>query len=101
MSWRGDWDAVPLRGSKGMRDGRQIAAFAALGILAVLARANAPSADPQAAQAAPVSRSPHGEMAGDCTTCHTPEGWSPLRKPLLFDHRGTGFPLEAAHEQAG
>jgi hypothetical protein len=84
-----------------LRDGRQTAALLALGVLAVLARANAPSADPQTAQSAPVSRSPHGEMAGDCTTCHTPEGWSPLRKPLLFDHRGTGFPLEAAHQQAG
>src|SRR5262245_57476706 len=39
-------------------------------------------------------------MAAECSNCHTPEGWKPLRKPLLFDHRGTGFPLTAAHAQA-
>ena len=27
-------------------------------------------------------------------------GLAPLRKPLVFDHRGTGFPLDAAHAQA-
>jgi hypothetical protein len=47
------------------------------------------------------SRSPHGDLAGDCATCHTSEGWTPLRDPLPFDHRGTGFPLVAAHAQAG
>ena len=25
--------------------------------------------------------------AGDCATCHTADGWTPLRKPLPFDHR--------------
>ena len=83
-----------------LRDGRLMAALLTLGIPAALvARATSSAAVPQAAPA-PVSRSPHGEMAGECTTCHTPEGWSPLRKPLAFDHRGTGFPLEAAHSQA-
>ena len=78
-----------------MRDGRILAAVLALGAWLPLWIA-------RGAQARrPGSRSPHGEMAGDCATCHTPEGWTPLRKPLLFDHRGTGFPLEAAHAQAG
>src|SRR5688572_9497401 len=45
------------------------------------------------AQAPPAVQSPHGDLAGDCATCHTAEGWSPLRKPLPFDHQGTGFPL--------
>ena len=53
------------------------------------------------AQQAPASQNPHGDLAGDCSTCHTPEGWSPLRSPLPFDHQGTGFPLVAAHAQAG
>jgi hypothetical protein len=83
-----------------MRDGRGVAALFALAIVAVLARFSSPAAARQDAPAA-ASRNPHGEMAGDCTTCHTSEAWSPLRKPLLFDHRGTGFPLEAAHGQAG
>lgn len=47
------------------------------------------------------ARSPHGNLAGDCSTCHTAEGWTPLRKPLQFDHQGTGFPLVAAHAQVG
>lgn len=53
------------------------------------------------AQAPPAAQSPHGDLAGDCATCHTSEGWSPLRSPLPFDHRGTGFPLAAAHGQVG
>ena len=53
------------------------------------------------AQAPQAAQSPHGDLAGDCATCHTAEGWSPLRKPVLFDHQGTGFPLVAAHAQAG
>ena len=53
------------------------------------------------AQAPPAARNPHGDLAGDCATCHTAEGWSPLRAPLPFDHEGTGFPLQAAHAQAG
>ena len=52
------------------------------------------------APAQPTSRNPHGTLAGDCSTCHTAEGWAPLRKPLVFDHQGTGFPLDAAHAQA-
>jgi len=84
----------------GLRDGRLMAVLFTLGIPAALvARATSSAGVPQDAPA-PVSRSPHGEMAGDCATCHTPERWSPLRKPLAFDHRGTGFPLEAAHSQA-
>jgi hypothetical protein len=49
----------------------------------------------------PVTQSPHGDLAGECTTCHTPEAWTPVRAPLPFDHRGTGFPLVAAHAQTG
>jgi hypothetical protein len=61
-----------------------------------LASAQAPSAPPATA-----TRSPHGELAGECGTCHTPEGWTQLRDPLGFEHAGTGFPLVAAHAQAG
>ena len=70
-----------------------------LGLPAWLATAQ-PTVPPPQASPQPGSRSPHGELAGDCSTCHTPAGWSPLRKPLPFDHRGTGFPLDAAHAQA-
>jgi hypothetical protein len=42
--------------------------------------------------------SPHGPLQVGCEQCHSPEGWSPLRKPLPFDHgRETGFPLIASH----
>jgi hypothetical protein len=81
------------------RTGRLALGLFVVGLPAWLATAQPTVPPPQAAQE-PVSRSPHGELAGDCSTCHTPAGWSPLRKPLPFDHRGTGFPLDAAHAQA-
>lgn len=52
------------------------------------------------AQEEPRSLSPHGDLAVDCQQCHTPEGWTPLARPLPFDHdEVTGFPLRAAHAQ--
>jgi hypothetical protein len=51
------------------------------------------------AQAPPAH--PHGDLRADCATCHTAEGWTPLRDPLPFDHGATGFPLVDAHRQAG
>ena len=53
------------------------------------------------ARAQEATPSPHGDLGADCATCHTPEGWTPLRDPLPFDHRATGFVLVAAHGQAG
>lgn len=47
--------------------------------------------------------SPHGPLAPDldCSACHTAQGWSPLRVPLLFDHdERTGFRLTDAHARA-
>jgi hypothetical protein len=44
---------------------------------------------------------PHGDLRADCATCHTSEAWAPLRDPLPFEHAATGFPLAAAHSQAG
>jgi len=84
------------------RTGRLAVGLFLLGLPAWLATAQptVPPPTPQTPAPPPASRSPHGELAGDCATCHTPAGWSPLRKPLPFDHRGTGFPLDAAHAQA-
>jgi hypothetical protein len=75
------------------------AGFFAGGLLSALAPLWLVSA--QAPSPAPVTQSPHGDLAGECTTCHTPETWTPVRSPLPFDHRGTGFALVAAHGQAG
>ena len=42
---------------------------------------------------------PHGPIAVECSNCHTAEGWTTLRRPLLFDHtQHTGFPLRFAHK---
>jgi hypothetical protein len=44
--------------------------------------------------------SPHGALVAECSTCHTADGWRPLKSPVGFDHEGTGFALVAAHSQA-
>ncbi|HEX4954157.1 MAG TPA: hypothetical protein VF017_12265 [Thermoanaerobaculia bacterium] len=41
--------------------------------------------------------SPHGDLDIGCGDCHTAEAWSPLRDPLLFEHRESGFDLLGAH----
>lgn len=42
---------------------------------------------------------PHGPLPEglDCSACHTPGGWTPLRAPPAFDHGATAFPLEGRH----
>jgi hypothetical protein len=44
---------------------------------------------------------PHrGAMAGDCRSCHTPEGWERVRTGAIegrFDHDRTGFALTGRH----
>ena len=40
---------------------------------------------------------PHGEIALECSACHTVEGWSPPREDPDFDHGETGFALEQGH----
>jgi hypothetical protein len=83
--------------------GRAVGGAVLLALPVWLAAAQPAVAPPAAAAAAqdPVTRSPHGALAGECSTCHTAEGWTPLRHPLAFDHRGMGFALEGAHSQAG
>ncbi|WP_412061609.1 hypothetical protein [Rubrivirga sp. IMCC45206] len=47
------------------------------------------------------SASPHGDIDLTCETCHTADGWRPLRPDPAFDHaRDTGQPLEASHARA-
>ncbi|MCP3958406.1 MAG: hypothetical protein GY719_11185, partial [bacterium] len=46
---------------------------------------------------ADVPGSPHGDLAIECSDCHTVEGWTPLREPPRFDHATTRFPLSGAH----
>ncbi|HEX5757644.1 MAG TPA: hypothetical protein VF121_00460 [Thermoanaerobaculia bacterium] len=44
------------------------------------------------------SPNPHGPLQVGCEHCHSPEGWTPLRRPLPFDHgKETGFPLLKSH----
>jgi hypothetical protein len=51
-----------------------------------------------AAQAPPAN--PHGPLPDglDCSACHSPSGWRPLRSDLQFDHaKATAFPLDGRH----
>ena len=44
--------------------------------------------------------SPHGRLPDslDCTACHTAGGWTPVKRPLDFDHnRATDFALTGRH----
>jgi hypothetical protein len=47
---------------------------------------------------------PHGgRMAGRCDGCHVPQGWERVRRERVegsFDHDGTAFPLEGAHNKS-
>ncbi len=70
---------------------RRIAALSLL-ILAL-------SAGPAAAQA---PQSPHGELTGvACESCHTDDGWTPVKSPMDFDHdESTAFPLTGRHDES-
>jgi hypothetical protein len=46
--------------------------------------------------------SPHGELAWDldCSACHSPDGWSPVKAEMEFDHdEDTAFPLLGRHTE--
>jgi nitrate/TMAO reductase-like tetraheme cytochrome c subunit len=43
--------------------------------------------------------SPHGPLKEECSTCHRPEGWTPVRISSAFDHARKGFALTGAHAQ--
>ena len=43
-------------------------------------------------------QSPHGEgLKTDCSVCHDPSGWMPLKKASAFNHDSTNFALEGTH----
>ena len=43
---------------------------------------------------------PHGDFSGDCSTCHSPEGWTPVDIGEDFDHTEvSGFALRYSHAQ--
>ena len=44
------------------------------------------------------TRSPHGELALECETCHRSDGWTPAKISRVFDHSRYGFPLVGAHK---
>ena len=50
------------------------------------------------AQAAPNTRSPHGNLNLPCQNCHTVYGWKPIRAVPEFDHNQTRFLLRGMHE---
>lgn len=43
------------------------------------------------------TRSPHGELKLECTSCHRSEGWTQVKISRSFDHSKLGFPLAGAH----
>ena len=49
---------------------------------------------------APTVANPHGDLKAECEACHTAKSWKTLRKPILFQHATTGFPLEGRHASA-
>jgi hypothetical protein len=53
-----------------------------------------------AGPAGPAVANPHGDLKTDCEACHTAKSWKILRKPILFRHATTGFPLEGRHASA-
>lgn len=64
-------------------------ALLALGFLAI----------PATEEAQETGGNPHGPLRVGCEHCHSPQGWTPLRKPLPFDHgKETGFPLVKSHK---
>ena len=54
----------------------------------------------RAADEAKQTGNPHGPLKDTCATCHSPEGWKPVKIARSFDHRRFGFPLEGTHVQA-
>lgn len=46
---------------------------------------------------APGVMNPHGDLKAECEDCHTAKSWTSLRRPSLFHHASTGFPLEGRH----
>lgn len=46
------------------------------------------------------TRSPHGDLKMECTTCHVSSGWTPIRVAKTFDHAKFGFALTGAHGTA-
>ncbi len=72
--------------------------------LAVLALLLATAALPRALTAQRAdSQNPHGVLPRglDCTNCHLPNAWTPVKEDIVFDHnRGTRFPLDGRHASA-
>lgn len=52
---------------------------------------------PASAGAQEATRSPHGDLAEPCASCHGSSGWKPARISRAFDHARKGFPLTGAH----
>ena len=40
---------------------------------------------------------PHGKIDVACTTCHTADGWRPVKIQKSFNHAYYGFPLDGGH----
>jgi hypothetical protein len=55
-----------------------------------------------AATAQQTTGNPHGALPEGlaCTSCHSTDAWSPLRRDLEFDHSDTGFELDGRHADA-
>ncbi len=55
------------------------------------------AAVPSTGRAQEPTRSPHGELAEPCASCHGENGWTPVRISRQFDHARWGFTLNGAH----
>src|SRR5690606_35557450 len=64
------------------------------------ARTSALLDPPRTTARKPGASHPHGDIAFPCEACHTPNAWTPLHDPLLFDHsEETRFVMTGRHEQ--
>src|SRR5690606_15143164 len=64
------------------------------------ARTSALLDPPRTTPRKPGASHPHGDIAFPCEACHTPNAWTPLHDPLLFDHsEETRFVMTGKHEQ--
>jgi len=87
--------SLPVRCGRRLRTAL-LGLVALLSLAAVSPEARAGSAN-AGASGAPDVTNPHGEMKTECEVCHTAKSWKKMRKPVIFDHGGTGFALVGRH----
>ena len=83
----------------------RLATFAARGFVILVAGAGAAGAQSASSSVQSAQRSasdnPHGPLPVECSACHAPEAWKPIRLSDAFKHAPGTFPLDGAHARTG